>query len=406
MGTVAGLAKGDLFQPVRKTPLHDWHERHNAAWEPVGLWRRPFAYPRPGEDTHAAVNREVLAVRNGVGLLDASTLGKLVVKGSDAGRFLDMMYTNIMSTLPVGKCRYGLMCTENGFLTDDGVVVRIAEDTWLCHTTTGGADRIHAHMEDWLQTEWHGWQVYTANLTEQWAQIAVAGPRARDVLQKLGGMDLSREAMPFMTFAEGTLGNRFPARVHRISFSGELSFEVAVPASQGLALWEALMDAGREWNVTPYGTEAMHVLRAEKGYVMIGEETDGTVLPQDLGLDWAISKKKPDFLGKRAQMRSFMAGDHRWKLVGLETIDGSVLPEGAYILGRGENANGQKNVEGRITSTYFSATLNRGIAMALLDKGPERMGQTVHVARRGAKPIAARIVDPVLYDKAGERLHA
>ncbi len=260
-------------------------------------------------------------------------------------------------------------------------------------------------MEDRLQTEWHGWQVFTANWTEQWAQIAVAGPRARDVLQKLGGMDLSREALPHMSFAEGTLGG-IPARVHRISFSGELSFEVAVPANQGLALWEALMEAGREWGITPYGTEAMHVLRAEKGYVMIGEETDGTVIPQDLGLDWAISKKKPDYLGKRAQMRTHMAGSHRWQLVGLQSLDGSVLPEGAYVLGRGENANGQRNVEGRITSTYFSATLNRGIAMALVDNGPERMGQTVQVARRGAEPIAARIVDPVLYDKAGEKLHA
>ncbi len=404
LGTIAGVAKGELFQPVRKTPIHPWHERHGATWEPVGLWRRPFAYMRPGEIVHDAVNREVLAVRNGVGLLDATTLGKIVVKGPDAGRFLDMMYTNVMSTLPIGKCRYGLMCTENGFLTDDGVVVRLSDDMWLCHTTTGGADRIHAHMEDWLQTEWHGWQVYTANVTEQYAQIAVAGPRARDVLEKLGGMDLSREALPFMTFAEGSLGG-FPVRVHRISFSGELSFEIAVPSSQGLAIWEALMDAGREWGITPYGTEAMHVLRAEKGYVMIGEETDGTVIPQDLGLGWAISKKKPDYLGKRAQMRTYMAGDHRWMLVGLEALDGSVLPEGAYILGRGENANGQKNTEGRVTSTYWSPTFNRGIAMALVDKGPDRMGQVVQVARKGGAPIPARIVDPVLYDKQGERLN-
>jgi sarcosine oxidase subunit alpha len=406
MGTIAGVARHDLFQPVRKTPMHDWHERHGATWEPVGLWRRAYAYPRAGEDVHAAVNREIGAVRNAVGLLDASTLGKIIVKGADAGRFLDMLYTGVMSTLPVGKCRYGLMCSENGFLSDDGVVVRLADDTWLCHTTTGGADRIHAHMEDWLQCEWHTWQVYTANVTEQYAQIAVAGPRAREVLQKLGGMDLSRDALPFMTFAEGTLGNRFQARVHRISFSGELSFEIAVPASQGLALWEALMEAGREWGITPYGTEAMHVLRAEKGYVMIGDETDGTVIPQDLGLGWAISKKKPDYLGKRAQMRTHMAGDHRWQLVGLQSLDGSVLPEGAYILGRGENANGQRNTEGRVTSTYYSPTFDRGIAMALVLKGPERMGQTVQVSNKGGAPIPARIVDPVLYDKAGEKLNA
>ncbi|TNC52857.1 sarcosine oxidase subunit alpha family protein [Rubellimicrobium rubrum] len=404
LGTIGGVAKEHLFQPVRRTAIHEWHQRHGATWEPVGLWRRPFAYIRPGEHVHAAMNREVLAVRNGVGLLDASTLGKIVVKGPDAGRFLDMMYTNVMSSLPVGKCRYGLMCTENGFLSDDGVVIRLSEDSWLCHTTTGGADRIHAHMEDWLQTEWHDWKVYVANLTEQWAQIAVAGPRARDVLSKLGGMDLSREALPFMAFAEGKLGG-FDARVHRISFSGELSFEVAVPANQGLALWEALMQAGTEWGITPYGTEAMHVLRAEKGYIMIGEETDGTVIPQDLNLGWAVSKKKPDFLGKRAQERSHMAGGHRWKLVGLEPLNRSVLPEGAYVLGHGENANGQRNAEGRVTSTYFSATLDRGIAMALIENGPERMGQVVQVSNKGGQPIEARIVDPVLYDKAGDKLN-
>ncbi|WP_210527465.1 sarcosine oxidase subunit alpha family protein [Rubellimicrobium arenae] len=403
-GTLAGVARESLFQPVRRTAIHEWHQRHGATWEPVGLWRRPFAYLRPGEDVHAAVTREVLAVRNGVGLLDASTLGKIVVKGPDAGRFLDMMYTGVMSTLPIGKCRYGIMCSENGFLIDDGVVIRLSEDTWLCHTTTGGADRIHAHMEDWLQTEWHQWKVYTANLTEEWTQIAVAGPRAREVLAKLGGIDLSREALPFMTFVEGQLGG-FDARVHRISFSGELSYEVAVPANQGLALWEALMQAGAEWGITPYGTEAMHVLRAEKGYIMIGEETDGTVIPQDLGLGWAISKKKADYLGKRAQERSFMSSPDRWKLVGLESLDKSVLPEGAYVIGQGRNANGQRNTEGRVTSTYFSPTFDRGIAMAIIEKGPERMGQVVQVSNRAGQPIAARIVDPVLYDKSGEKLN-
>ncbi|MBP1805564.1 sarcosine oxidase subunit alpha family protein [Rubellimicrobium aerolatum] len=404
MGTLAGVAKEALFQPVRTTPIHDWHQRHGATWEPVGLWRRPFAYLRPGENVHAAVAREVLAVRNGVGLLDASTLGKIVVKGPDAGRFLDMMYTGVMSTLAVGKCRYGIMCSENGFLIDDGVVIRLSEDAWLCHTTTGGADRIHAHMEDWLQTEWHDWRVFTANLTEQWAQVAVAGPRAREVLAKLGGMDLSREALPFMTFREGRLGP-FDARVHRISFSGELSFEVAVPADQGLALWEALVEAGAEWGVTPYGTEAMHVLRAEKGYIMIGEETDGTVIPQDLGLGWAISRKKPDYLGKRAQERTHMASGQRWRLVGLESLDRSVLPEGAYVLGQGTNANGQRNTQGRVTSTYHSPTFDRGIAMAIVERGPERMGETVQVSNRAGEPVAARIVDPVLYDKAGEKLN-
>lgn len=404
LGAIAGVARADLFQPVRKTPIHPWHADHGATWEPVGLWRRPFAYLRPGEDVHAAVAREVLAVRHAVGLLDASTLGKIVVMGPDAGRFLDMLYTGVMSTLPVGRCRYGLMCSDNGFLIDDGVVCRLSDDSWLCHTTTSGAERIHGHMEDWLQTEWHSWQVFTANVTEQWAQVAVAGPRARDLLERLGGMDLSREALPFMSFADGTLGG-VHARVHRISFSGELSFEVAVPASEGLALWEALMAAGEDLGATPYGTEAMHVLRAEKGYVMIGEETDGTVIPQDLNLAWAISRKKPDYLGKRAQEREHMAHPGRWTLVGLEAEGGAVLPEGAYVLGTGLNANGQRVTQGRVTSTYRSPTFGRGIAMALLERGAARMGEEVAVSNRAGSPIAARVIDPVLYDKAGERLN-
>ncbi|MEM1152084.1 MAG: 2Fe-2S iron-sulfur cluster-binding protein, partial [Pseudomonadota bacterium] len=288
MGTIAGEARGDLFQPLRKTPMDGWHAAHGAHWEPVGQWRRPYCFLRGSETAHDAVNREVLNTRQNVGLLDASTLGKIMVKGPDAGRFLDMIYTNMMSSLGIGRCRYGLMCSENGFLIDDGVVARIDKDTWLCHTTTGGADHIHAQMEDWLQCEWWDWQVWTQNLTEQYAQIAVVGPQARVLLDRLGGMDLSAEALPFMRWADGQMGG-IPARVFRISFSGELSFEVAVPAGRGLELWEALNQVGQGLGVMPYGTEALHVLRAEKGFIMIGDETDGTVIPQDLGLDWAIS---------------------------------------------------------------------------------------------------------------------
>jgi sarcosine oxidase subunit alpha len=402
MGAIGGVARGELFQPVRKTPIQDWHVARGATFEPVGAWRRPYAFPKAGESVHDAVNREVLAVRRGVGLLDASTLGKLIVKGPDAGRFLDMMYTNVMSTLPVGKCRYGLMCSENGFLIDDGVVVRMAEDTWLCHTTTGGADRIHAHMEDWLQCEWWDWKVYVANVTEQYAQIAVVGPKARAVLERLGGMEVSKEALPFMTWAEGELAG-VPARVFRISFSGELSYEVAVPASRGMEFWEACLAAGAAEGITPYGTECLHVLRAEKGFIMIGDETDGTVIPQDLNLGWAVSKKKADFIGKRGMERSEMVRPDRWRLVGLETVDGSVIPDGAYAVAAGKNANGQRKTEGRVTSTYFSPTLGRGIAMGLIARGPERMGEIVEFPKLDGGSVKARIVDPVFYDKAGER---
>ncbi len=401
-GAIAGEARGDIFQPLRRTPLHARHEAQNADWEPVGHWRRPYAYPRAGETVHDAVMREVKNTRQHVGLLDASTLGKLIVKGPDAGRFLDMLYTNMMSTLKPGKCRYGLMCSENGFLIDDGVVARLDEHTFLCHTTTGGAERIHGHMEEWLQCEWWDWQVYVANVTEQYVQIGVVGPKARALLESLGGMDLSAEALPFMEWRDGEIGG-FAARVYRISFSGELSYEIALPASRGAALWDMLVSAGKDFNAMPYGTEALHIMRAEKGFIMIGDETDGTVIPQDLGLNWAISKKKDDYLGKRAQARSHMTDPNRWKLVGLETLDGSVLPDGAYAVGEGVNANGQRLTQGRVTSTYHSPTLGRGIAMGLVLRGPERMGEVLDFPGTDGTVIRAKITDPVFFDKDGEK---
>lgn len=403
-GAIAGEARGELFQPLRRTPMDDWHAEHGAHWEPVGQWRRPYTYPRKGEDHAASVAREIRSTRERVGVLDASTLGKIVVSGPDAGRFLDMIYTGLMSSLAVGRCRYGLICNENGFLIDDGVVARLSEDSFLVHTTTGGADRIHAHMEEWLQTEWWDWQVFTANVTEQYGQIAVVGPKARAVLEALGGIDVSREALPFMGWVEGELAGH-PVRIYRISFSGELSFEIAVPASRARALWDAVLAAGAEHGITPYGTEALHVMRAEKGFIMIGDETDGTVIPQDLGLGWAISRKKADYIGKRAQQRSFMDNPDRWQLVGLETVDGSVLPDGALAPLGAENANRQRRVQGRVTSTYFSPTLDRGIALGLVHRGVDRMGE--FIAFQGptedAPLVRVRIVNPVFLDVEGAR---
>ena len=402
MASLAGEARAEFFQPIRKTPMHDWHESNGADWEPVAGWRRVYAYVQPGETTKQSVNREILNTRKNLGFLDASTLGKIIVKGPDAGKFLDMMYTNMMSNLKVGRCRYGLMCSENGFLSDDGVVARIDDGTWLCHTTSGGADRIHAHMEEWLQTEWWNWKVWTINLTEQLAQIAVVGPNSRKVLEKLGGMDVSSEALPFMAWADGNIGG-ISCRAYRISFSGELSYEIALPANQGLQFWEMLIDAGTEFGAMPYGTECLHVMRAEKGFIMIGDETDGTVIPQDLGLSWAVSKKKDDFLGKRAQQRSFMDNDNRWQLVGLETLDGSVLEDGAYAIASGKNANGQKKTQGRITSTYYSPTLKKGIAMGLVHNGPSRVGEVISFTKIGTSPVEAKIVSPIFFDPEGEK---
>ncbi|WP_299352791.1 sarcosine oxidase subunit alpha family protein [uncultured Shimia sp.] len=403
MGSIAGEARDEVFQPLRRTPIHQYHEDQKAFFEPVGQWRRPYCFPKAGESHADAVKREINQTRASVGLLDASTLGKIIVKGTDAGKFVDMLYTNMMSNLKPGKCRYGLMCSENGFLSDDGVVARIDEETFLCHTTTGGAERIHGWMEDWLQCEWWDWKVFTANVTEQFAQIAVVGPNARKVIEKLGGdMDVSKEGLAFMEWKDGKIGD-FDARAYRISFSGELSYEIAVPASQGRAFWDALMEAGAEFNIMPYGTEALHVMRAEKGFIMIGDETDGTIIPQDLGLNWAISKKKEDFLGKRAQLRDHMTDPNRWKLVGLKTVDGSVIPDGSYAIADGDNANGQRNTQGRVTSTYYSPTLDCGIAMGLVHNGPDRMGEVIEFNKVDGSTVKAEICDPVFYDEDGEK---
>ncbi len=395
LGAIAGEAAGPLFKPTRKTAIDGWHESHGAIFEPVADWRRPYAYVQAGETTQDAITREILATRSGVGLFDASTLGKIIVKGPDAGKFLDLVYTNMMSTLKPGKCRYGLMCNENGFLMDDGVVARLSDDTFLCHTTTGGSDRIHAHMEEWLQTEWWDLQVFTANLTEQYAQIVVAGPEARKVLEAMGGMDVSREVLPFMGFLQGKLGG-ICARIFRISFSGELSYEIAVPASQGLLMWNLLLQAGTELGIAPYGTEALHVMRAEKGFVVVGDESDGTVTPHDLGMGWAVSKKKDDFIGKRGMQRRFLVAEGRKQLVGLRPLsDTEKLPESAHAVEDGKAI-------GHVTSTYFSPTLGHPIAMGLIHGGRARMGEVLEFPVQG-KLHKARVVSPVFYDEKGAR---
>ncbi len=403
MGAITGRAVGPLFKAVRQTPLHGWSEANGADWEPVADWYRPYCYLRHGENRDAAVTREVLNTREKVGMLDASTLGKIVVKGPDAGTFLDLIYTNMMSTLKVGRCRYGLMCNENGFLFDDGVVVRTGEDTFLCHTTSGGSDRVHAWMEEWLQTEWWDLRVHTLNITDQWGQIALAGPNARVVLEATGtDIDVAAGALPFMSFSTGQIAG-CPVRLFRISFSGELSYELATPASYTMALWQSLLEAGDAHGIMPYGTEALHIMRAEKGFVMIGDETDGTVTPQDLGLHWAVSKKKTDFIGKRAQERADLIRPDRKQLVGLLTERPSqVLPDGAHAVDAVRE--GPMRTIGHVTSTYFSPTLGRSIAMALIESGHDRMGETLQFPiDRHATVMRAQIVDPVFYDKKGEK---
>lgn len=400
-GALAGRDCGELMDPVRRTAMHTWHEAAGAVFENVGQWRRPWWYPRAGEDKRAAVARECRAVREAAGLLDASTLGKIDVQGPDAAAFLDRLYTNTMSTLPVGRVRYGLMCRDDGMVFDDGTAARLGEGHYLVTTTTGNAALVLEWLEEWLQTEWPELRVYCTSVTEQWATLALAGPKARAILAAVApDMAVDAASFPFMRVAHGVVAG-VPARVFRISFSGELGFEINVPWHHGLSVWEAVTAAGEPYDLAPYGTEAMHVLRAERGFVIVGQETDGTTTPQDLGMGRLVSGKKADFLGKRAWERADTRRADRKQLVGILTEDPqAVLPEGAQLV----EAPGRPPVPmiGHVTSSYASPTLGRSIALALVRGGRARIGQTVHAAlAEGA--LACTVSAPVFYDPEGAR---
>jgi sarcosine oxidase subunit alpha len=404
-GIFAGQSRGELFDPVRTTPIHQWAVENGAAFEDVSLWKRAHYFPRGGEDMHAAVRRECKAVREAVGIFDATTLGKIEIVGKDAAEFMNRMYTNAWAKLEPGRLRYGVMLREDGFVVDDGVVGRMAPDRFHVTTTTGGAARVLGMMEDYLQTEWPDLDVWLTSTTEQWAVIAVQGPHARKVLEPLvQGIDLSREAMPHMSVREGRICG-VPTRLFRVSFTGELGFEVNVPSGYGRAVWEAIVAAGRPYGITPYGTETMHVLRAEKGFIIVGQETDGTVTADDVGLGWAVSKVKKDFVGKRSLARASMAAADRKQMVGLLTADPNVvLEEGAQIVAD-PNEPVPMTMIGHVTSSYWSVALNRSIALALVRGGRARIGSRLSVPMpEGA--ISVELVDPVFYDAKGERVDA
>ena len=400
----AGQARGEIFDPVRRTPMHGWAIRQGAVFEDVGMWKRARFFPRAGETMHAAVARECRAVREGCGVFDASTLGKIVVAGPGATAFMDRFYVNDWSKLAVGRCKYGVLLRDDGFVYDDGVVARLAEDRFHVTTTTGGAARVLAMMEDYRQTEWTDLDVWLTSTTEQWAVIAVQGPRARELLAPLvDGLDISAAALPHMAVVHGTLRG-MPMMLFRVSFTGELGFEVNVPSDQGAAALEAICEAGKALGLTPYGTETMHVLRAEKGFIIIGQDTDGTVTPDDVGLTWAIGKAKPDFVGKRALARPAMHAPDRKQLVGLLTRDPRVvLEEGAQVVDTPGQAPPMKLI-GHVTSSYASATLGRSIALAVVAGGRARIGQTLQVPMPGGE-IAVEVCAPVFYDPKGARLN-
>lgn len=404
-GSIAGHSRGDLFDPVRQTPIHPWAAAQGAAFEDVGLWKRAWYFPHAGETMHDAVLRECKTVRETAGLFDASTLGKIEIVGPDAAEFMNRLYTNPWTKLEVGRCRYGLMLNEAGFVMDDGVIGRMAHDRFHVTTTTGGAPRVLAHMEDYLQTEFTDLKVWLTSTTEQWAVIAIQGPKARDIITPLvEGIDLSDAAMPHMSVRVGTICG-VETRLFRVSFTGELGFEVNVPADAGQAVWEALWSEAQKFNACAYGTETMHVLRAEKGYIIIGQDTDGTVTPNDLGLDWAIGKLKPDFVGKRSLSRPDLVAPGRPQFVGLLTEDPNYVPDmGAQIVPIANPAPGSP-AQGFVSSAYDSAVLGRSIALGLVANGRARMGETIYITRLDGPPIPAKITDTVFFDKEGARLN-
>ena len=403
-GSFAGISRGDLFDPVRTTPTHSWAKAHGAVFENVSLWKRAHYFPRAGESMHAAVARECRAVRDSVGIFDASTLGKIEVVGPDAVEFMNRMYVNNWSNLGVGRTRYGILLREDGFVYDDGVVARLAEDRFHVTTTTGGAPRVLAMMEDYRQTEWPALKVWLTSTTEQWAVIAVQGPNARKVLEPLiTDLDISAAAFPNMSVARGKICG-LPLLLFRVSFTGELGFEINVPADHGLEVWEAVYAAGDAFGITPYGTEAMHVLRAEKGYIIVGQDTDGTATPDDAGLSWAVGKNKTDFVGMRSLRRPSMLRTDRKQIVGLKPKDGrTVLEEGAQVAERPAQRPPMQLI-GHITSAYGESTLGHPIALAMVAGGRARMGQTLYIPMPG-RDIEVEVTSPVFYDPKGARIN-
>ncbi|HEX2256156.1 MAG TPA: sarcosine oxidase subunit alpha family protein [Afifellaceae bacterium] len=400
---MGGRDRGALFEPARLTAMHDRHAAHGAVFEDVGQWKRPWYYPRPGEEMDAAVARECRAVRQGVGVLDASTLGKIDIQGPDAAEFLDRIYINGWKSLAVGGVRYGVMCREDGMVFDDGTTARLAEHRYLMTTTTGGAAAVLGHLEEYLQTEWTDLRVRLTSVTEQWAVAAIAGPRSRDVLAALApGLDISKEAFPFMSWRDADVAG-LPARIFRISFTGELQYELNVPWHFGEALWDALMEAGARFDIAPYGTEAMHVLRAEKGFVIVGQDTDGMQTPDDLGLRRMVSTKK-NFIGRRSLSRSDCVRPGRHQLVGLlpENLN-MVLPEGSQLVEQGTAGHPPPvPMLGFVTSSYWSPALRRGFCLALVADGRRRHGEVIEAALAD-RAVPVTICDPLFYDPEGRR---
>ena len=406
LGTIPGYEAGPHVEPTRYSAIHDWHAKRGARFINAGLWKRPHSYPRSGESEDDAANREARNVRTNVGVVDVSTLGKIELQGRDVAELLNRVYINKWDTLSVGRCRYGVMLREDGIVMDDGTTSRLSDTHYLMTTTTVNAVKVMQQLEYLLQAEWPELEVFATSVTEQWTAAALSGPNSRKVLSKVVDIDVSNEAFPFL--AVGTCNIRtasglVPARLFRMSYSGEMAYEIHVPADRGLAMWEAVIEAGEEFGLMPYGTEAMSTLRIEKGHVVIGAEGDGRTTANDLGMGKLVNEKKW-CIGKPLLNRPALTASGRWQLVGLTALDGAQMPRAAKIVADPDRA-APNPMLGHVTSWCFSPNLGAWIALALLANGRDRHGETLWAVSPLANArVRVKVSSPVFIDPEGERL--
>jgi len=405
IGTIVGREVGMEFMPTRKTPMHEWHEKNNAVFVDAGAWKRPRYYKQGNETLLEASKREAKNVRENVGICDVTTLGKIDIKGPDAAEFLNRVYTNAWLKLPVGKARYGVMLREDGMIMDDGTTTRISENHYHMTTTTAQAANVLSHLEYYLQIVWPELNVNVVSTTEQWAGAAIAGPKSRDMLSKLfPDLDVSNEALPFMGYIESNLSG-VPARIFRISFSGELAYEVNVESNYGLFMWEKMMEIGQEFNNQPYGTEALSTLRIEMGHVA-GPELDGRTIPQDVSLDGLVSKKK-DFIGKNSLGKEAFVLENRQKIVGLVPTDRkSSIPEGSHLV-ENEKAKLPNPKLGHVSSSCWSVENNNPFSLAIVNDGKNMIGKKLFaVSPLKNTSIEVEIISSHYVDPEGKRVRS
>ncbi|HEY5365669.1 MAG TPA: glycine cleavage T C-terminal barrel domain-containing protein, partial [Casimicrobiaceae bacterium] len=406
LGAVAGAECGPHVAPTRLSSMHAWHAAHGARFVNAGLWKRPHSYPRPGESEDAAADREARNVRANVGVVDVSTLGKIELQGRDVAEFLNRLYINRWDNLAVGRCRYGVMLRDDGMVMDDGTTSRLGATYYLMTTTTVNAVKVMQQIEFLLQTVWPQLDVHATSVTEQWSAAALSGPKARDVLAELVDIDVSNAAFAFLcvgTCNVRAAGGDIPARLFRMSYSGELAYEIHVPADRGPAMWEAVIAAGERYGIMPYGTEAMSTLRIEKGHVVVGAEADGRTTADDLGLGKLVNGAKW-CVGKPLLARPALVAAGRWQLVGLTALDGAAMPRGAKLVADAQRAP-PNPIDGHVTSWCTSPHVNASIALALLANGRERHGEILWaVSPLADARVCVRVGPPCFVDPDGERL--